>query len=53
MWRKVTERMATIESHPAFGKEVMAMDDADVEVDVCITPVDSTSRAKGRMNTHE
>jgi hypothetical protein len=31
--------MPTIEAHPASGKEVMAMDDIDVDVDVVVCGV--------------
>jgi hypothetical protein len=40
-------------AHPDSGKEVMAMDDADVEVDVRSVVAQITPRPKERMSKDE
>jgi hypothetical protein len=46
-------KMPCTQAHPASGKEVVSMDDVDVDVDVTGASLCPTSVPKERMSDHE
>ena len=51
--KRMERKMPCTQAHPSSGKEVVSMDDVDVEVDVTRASVCPTSDLKERMSDHE